>query len=83
MKIKNLKVGDKLLCKKDYYSFSSLIFHKNEYYIVFRIENNSYIYIINDYNTYSSFFYDESLFVYFYKKQELRNMKLKKLYEDT
>ena len=86
MKNQNLNVGDKLLCKKDL-TTSYSIYHKDRYYIVHFIINydDDYQYLISDdKNTYSSFKYDEEyLYTYFYRKNEVRKIKLKKLYELT
>ena len=85
MKIPDIKVGDKLLCKKNLYN-SIIRFYKNRYYTVFDIENyidmNDYTYYIGN-NISWSFFSEDLLLEHFYNKNDIRKMKLKKLYEES
>lgn len=87
MKKQNINVGDRLLCKKDF-SDDSNRFRKGRYYLVWDITNDisydddDYIYQIEDeQDMLYGFYYSELLCSHFYMKNELRNIKLKKLNE--
>jgi len=91
----NIKVGDKLLCKKylnKYLIHNDLLtsfdfFIKGKYYSISEIiidkDDYSY-YVTNEINKPYPFFYEESYFcTYFYTKNEIRKMKLKNIYEES
>ena len=82
-----MKVGDKLLCKKNYYHTTSVvnyayeIYTKDEYYIItsikgpgvqFKSNFNVYLWFGND-------FYSLRIREYFYSVKELRKLKLEKI----
>jgi len=90
MKKYNLKIGDILLCKKDYI-YSKISFSINKKYEIIQIvynslENNNnsvYYYVYDDNNSSIEIRNDEDMNRYFYTNQEVRNMKLKKIYEES
>ena len=86
--MKNIKIGDRLLCKKSLFNSSMTYFYAREYYTINEIQSESdgeYSYYIIDNNGYTMpfSFNNNTLYAYFYTKQEMRHMKLKKIYEET
>jgi len=86
MKKQNLNIGDKLLCKKSIHAY----FNKDEYYYIgdIRIINTfryeEYIYEIKIDNVVGvSIGNDITLYNHFYKKNEVRRIKLKTLNEKS
>jgi len=84
MKKQNLKIGDRLLCKESFFDSDDPYFHVDDYCIIYYIQKyvtNEYYYYISDENNkrYPFRFSPDLLLTYFYTKQEIRNMKLKKL----
>jgi len=82
MKDHNFKVGDKLLCKKDYIHHKISIHKGNEYIIsdsLFETEYYTFIYIIDDNNVKVEVQYEKDIYEFFYTEKEVRNIKLKKL----
>ena len=77
MKNQSIKISDKLLCKKDYYSFSELVFHTNEYY--FSSDKYGNFYRVCELNFCQHLFTYSQMFEYFYSESEVRKMKLKKI----
>ena len=73
----NLKVGDKLLCKKDDSSLNSFVY-KGEYYIVNEV---NYWILINNLDYFTDINETYYIWNFFYTPQELRKLKLKQLNE--
>ena len=80
-----LKVGDRLLCKKNTTNNNKYnkyeLFLKNEYYII-TIIDNVYVYVCHDWYKLdqNSIWY---LWDFFYTPQEVRKLKLKQLNDDS
>ena len=72
----NIKVGDKLLCKKSY-KYNSHI--KGKYYTITKIKDN--VYVDLDYDDWFSLYPNNIWYIwnFFYTPQEVRKLKLKKL----
>ena len=94
MRNQNLNVGEKLSCKKDYIN-NKISIRKDEEYEISDIAINDsslidgdenviyYYYILDDNNSKIEIRNDEDMNRYFYTNQEVRNMKLKKIYEES
>jgi len=86
MKDQNLKVGDKLVCKKEMLFVGNILYReKNEYTI---IDISCYNGIDKHYNVRNdifirTFFTELDLYKYFDSKKEIRKMKLDSLYEKS
>ena len=92
-KLKKLKVGDKLLCKKNI-KISNVFFYAGEYYTI----NYIFKYIFYNYNYREKEGFDiyikcgskrycfnreHHIYDYFYTTQEIRKMKLKQLNDES
>jgi len=80
----NLKIGDKLLCKIDYWTTKIYFFEGREYNIcdieIDYADENDYAYFIMDENKNRVLFMIlDDLDSFFYTKKEVRNIKIKKL----
>lgn len=86
-----MKVGDKILCKKDYRSnvYNHFIYVAGQYYIIKSINNffgfdvvefnfGDKAFSIDFINNQTNYFYD-----YFYNIKEMRKLKLNKLNNDN
>ena len=94
MKNQNLNKGDKLLCKKDSFYSNYVLTEGIEYEILSIIVNyiptyNHYS-IIGDYNYYIKdddgelcLIYETDFYDFFCSKNELRKIKLTKIYEES
>lgn len=91
MKDQNFKIVDKLLCKKDYIN-ELVSFHYGIEYVITDMLLNAWIVIENE----ERFYYlkddngnkielrhEIDLNEYFCNKQDIRNMKLKKIHEES
>ena len=85
MKKQNLNIGDSLLCKKNLSLELHNFFNKNKYYIVcfVNIFGDDYSYDILDEDNIVFTFLPKHIRTYFYTKREVRNIKLKKINEET
>lgn len=87
MNIQNLKIGDKLLCKKDFFFIGTNFYKGREYeiYNIRKIEDeyfNYYSYsLIDNINSELLYLIDADLDDIFYSVKEMRDMKLKKINE--
>lgn len=86
MKKQDIKVGDKLICKKDFNILNISLTERIEYTIIsIRIIHDyvgeyEYYYTISDNNHKDMTIADEEdLYTYFYSDKEVRKMKLKRL----
>ena len=84
----NINLGDRLLCKKTFYDMSYPYFCANEYCNIYFIQKDDpvdYYYYISDkdFKKYAFSFSDKKLFEYFYTNQEIREIKLNKIYEEA
>lgn len=89
MQNQNIKIGYKFLCKLDCWT-TDVYFVDGVEYVVCDIRCdyvdfngcNDYVYFVKDDNkNMVAFEFEEDFDVFFYTKKEMRNMKLKKLYE--
>lgn len=70
----------KLLCKIDSYYYDEIVFYKNEYYICNEcLDNREYYDIFTDKEKICLKYND--IFNFFYTDEEIRNLKLTKIYE--
>jgi len=86
--MKNLRIGDKLVCKIDYWTIGST-FHKDREYYICDIRNkddlmHNYKFVIKDIINIERLYVDYSdLTFIFYSNKEVRKMKLNKIYEEA
>lgn len=91
--IVNLKIGDKIKCRKDFHSVitGNVIFKKDEYYLINDISDNNVRFTISringDYKTtfelllpnFKTDYVYFLLFDYFYTEKELRQLKIESI----
>lgn len=90
MRTLNIKVGDKILCKKSEHrtelyltkGIEYVIFEVNDFYFMGEYLHSTYTVIDDKYDD-RDFIGDDEFNEYFYNNIELRNIKLKKLNEES
>jgi len=87
MKNQNISVGDRFLCKETFFEGTYTYFHSNKYCNIYFIQKDDpyeYYYISDEnFKKYPFRFSEERLFTYFYTSQEIRAIKMKKIYEEA